>query len=82
MPEREPAHVERVLAVGVLVRVELGERRLVVDVRRRGVLDQHGVDLGGVVHLPHGRHDVGLGGVVRKVHVGAAESELGRRAPA
>ena len=43
--EGEAAHVERVLAVGVLVGVELGERRLVVDVRRGRVLDEHGVDV-------------------------------------
>jgi len=44
-----------VRTVGVLVRIELGQRRLVVEVRRNRVLDQYSVDAGiGVVVADHG----------------------------
>ena len=74
--EGEAAHVHRVGAVGVLVRIDLGQRRVVVDVGRRGVLEEHGVDRGIVVERPDRLHHVGLRGVARELGVAAAEPEL------
>jgi hypothetical protein len=39
--ERQPAHVDRVQAVDVLVGVHLEQRRLEVDLLRRRVLHEH-----------------------------------------
>ena len=65
--EREAAHVHRVQPVDVLVGIELEQRGLVVDLRRRRVLEQDAVDVGVVVQLvdrrEHGRL-VGVGGQV------------------
>ena len=50
--------------VDVLVGVDLHERGVVVDLRRRGVLDEEGVDARVVVQLADRGDDVGLRRVV------------------
>ena len=61
--EREAAHVHRVQAVDVLVRVHLEQRGLVVDLGRRRVLEEDPVDGRVVVQLVDRGDDVGLGRV-------------------
>ena len=58
--QRKPAHVQRVEPVDVLVRIHLEQRRLEVDLRRRRVLDQHRVDIAGVVEIADGSHQIVL----------------------
>ena len=74
--ECEPPEVERVHAVDVLVGVDLHERGVVVDLRRRGVLHEERVDARVVVHLADRRDDVGLRRVLRQVDVRRRPAEL------
>ena len=64
IPSASRPMLTRVHAVDVLVRVDLEQRRLVVDVRRRRVLEEDRVDGAVVVEVADRREHVGLGGVV------------------
>ena len=64
--------------VDVLVGIHLEQRRLVVDLRRRGVLDEHRVDGGVVVERADRREQIGLRRVLGKVHVRRGEPDLVR----
>jgi hypothetical protein len=74
--ERQPAHVDRVQPVDVLVGVHLEQRSLEVDLLRRRVLHEHRVAGGVVVEAPDRRDDVGRRRVVGEPFVRAREAEL------
>ena len=67
--EHEPAEVHRVQPVDVLVGIDLEQRGLVVDLRRRRVLHEHRVDGGIVVERADRREQIGLRRVLGQVHV-------------
>lgn len=75
--EREASHVEGVRTVGVLVRVEFDEGRLVVEVCRDRVLDQHRVHRVVGVEVPDRGDQISLGGLALELDVAAAETQRG-----
>ena len=74
----EPAHVDRVQAVDVLVGIKLHQRRLEVDVSRRRVLEQDGVDRVVVVEAVDSVDHVLLRAVSGQVNLHRAAPQLGR----
>jgi hypothetical protein len=76
--EREPAHVDRVHAVDVLVGVHRGERDVVVEVPGHRVL--HEQPMHRIVGAELGDHplELGLAGVGRQVRVRRHEAQVGR----
>ena len=74
--EGEPADVHRVQTVDVLVRVDLEQRGVEVDLRRSGVLHEITVDGRVGVEVTDRRDQVGLGRVVGEVDVRRAPAEL------
>jgi hypothetical protein len=77
----QAAHVERVHAVDVLVRVDALQRRVVVQVGRDGVLHEQPVHGRVRVEAADGLSEVGLGGSGGQVLVRRREAELGGLAP-
>ena len=75
--QRQPAHVDRVQAVDVLVGVDREQRGVEVDLGRGRVLHEHRVNRRILVEFADRREQVGLRGVVGQVDVRRVAAQLG-----
>jgi hypothetical protein len=76
-PESETPNVDRLHPVHVFVRVDRRERRIVINVPGRRMLEEHGVDPRVGVEIGDHREHVGLRRGARQVHVRGREAQLG-----